>query len=67
MHFRLTSERNEMIYLFLFVSQSFALMSDRQRKRKLQESLAPESKLMKDNASAKDLYTLCSMWESGTV
>lgn len=31
-------------------------MSDRQRKRKLQESLAPDSKLVKDSVSPTNLY-----------
>lgn len=36
-------------------------MSDRQRKRKLQESLAADNKLIKDNASAEDLqYIHCA-------
>lgn len=36
-------------------------MTDRQRKRKLQESLAPDSKLVKDSVSPANLYLLCSM------
>lgn len=51
---------------FCFFSQSFALMSDRQRKRKLQESLAPDSKLVKDSVSPTNLYLLCFLWDSFT-
>lgn len=42
-------------------------MSDRQRKRKLQESLAPDNKLAKDSVSRTNLYLLCFMWDSSTV
>lgn len=42
-------------------------MSDRQRKRKLQESLAPDSKLLKESVSPANVYLLGFMWDSFTI
>lgn len=46
------------MYFGMFVFQSLGLMSDRQRKRKLQENLVPDSKLIKDNVSPTNVSTV---------